>query len=336
MLCPSDLDRPLPAEILEFCPPPGRSLCGDPYERFHPFFFKDSNSVFPMHVWLPESATVETLVRAANAGGSVVGGAAVEDGPPLSLQQPLSEFKPLTLFNLLDGPPLRPVPSLRRVDVAFVIDATGSMEESILAVRDYVGSMAVILRLCDRDARMRFACVCYRNPIDTPTDKHDRFDFTPNPVGLKQWLSGIHAYGGGPEAAEDYVGAVEELNQLTWAAQSQKAVFWIADREAPGKIYGGGKKHWREPFLKPLICGLAERRIRFFGFALMWYAEQTFLKFAEFYKEINPKLTFEVVSRFNPVKAGELLRELDSATIGASLKTSVLGFGTELIRELLR
>jgi hypothetical protein len=181
---------------------------------------------------------------------------------------------------------------------------------------------------------MRFACVCYRDPISSDGDVHDRFEFARDPTDLEEWLKSIRAYGGGVIASEDFVGAVEELNRLAWAEESQKAVFWIADSAAHGRKYGGKNNH-REKLLQPLISGLAERGIHFFSFALKRDAAKTFRIFREFYNEIDEYLTFELVDKFDPVKAGQKLGELNSETIGMTLKTSLLGFGAKLIHDLL-
>jgi hypothetical protein len=120
--------------------------------------------------------------------------------------------------------------------------------------------------------------------------------------------------------------------ELSWDEDARKSVFWIADSAAHGFIYDG--KHWeQEPYLRPLICRLAERRIGFVALALKDKAVTTFRKFQEFYEEVNPQLLCQVVDQFDLKHPAMSAEPLDSETIGKTLETSVLGFAAALIKD---
>jgi hypothetical protein len=46
------------------------------------------------------------------------------------------------------------------------------------------------------DVEVRFACICYRDPIDSPGDKHEFMNFSSNVEVLKEFLNPIIATGG--------------------------------------------------------------------------------------------------------------------------------------------
>jgi hypothetical protein len=42
----------------------------------------------------------------------------------------------------------------------------------------------------------RFACICYRDPVDSPSDYHDYMDFSSDINSLKSFLGRVNAMGG--------------------------------------------------------------------------------------------------------------------------------------------
>jgi len=114
----------------------------------------------------------------------------------------------------------------RVIDVAFVLDTTGSMSEEIAAVKRTIQKVASDLQ--ERNLNVRIALVEYR-------DKGDAFvtrvhQMSSNVHGFSRRVASIHADGGGdtPEHANE--GLRVALEQLDWSEQSvARMAFVIAD-----------------------------------------------------------------------------------------------------------
>jgi hypothetical protein len=59
------------------------------------------------------------------------------------------------------------------MDVLFLIDATGSMSTAIKASRAKAAEIAINLRVKNPAVSVQFGCVCYRGPVDSPSDVHE-------------------------------------------------------------------------------------------------------------------------------------------------------------------
>ena len=65
----------------------------------------------------------------------------------------------------------------RAADVAFVIDGTGRMGEWIAGAHERVVAISQDCVAAQPDVDFRFACVCYRDSVDSPTDEHQVLEF---------------------------------------------------------------------------------------------------------------------------------------------------------------
>jgi NIMA (never in mitosis gene a)-related kinase len=122
-----------------------------------------------------------------------------------------------------------PVP----VDLAFVFDATGSMEATIQAVYAKIVAISVMLREhYPTDYSFHFSAVGYRDKLDdgSPTVC---CPFSSDPMVMENWLTTVEATGGG-DVCEDWVDAMEQLFSLNWRPNSLRCIFWIADTPAHG------------------------------------------------------------------------------------------------------
>jgi hypothetical protein len=142
------------------------------------------------------------------------------------------------------------------MDILFVIDATGSMQNAIDAAREKASDLAFELHINNRVANFTFGCVCYRDPVDAPSDKHEFIDLDPRVAALTVWLESIKAVGGGDEP-EDYAGALEIAfsGKITWR-DGRHALIWMADAPAHGTMFGGTARHNDQA---PRLCGLVAR-----------------------------------------------------------------------------
>lgn len=118
------------------------------------------------------------------------------------------------------------------LDLAFVIDSTGSMWSSIDEVREGVSSM--VDKLEENESDYRIGLVDYKD-----TDQGDPYasnldlDLTPDVPSFRSALAGISAYGGGDYPEAVFSGLMTAFRDLSWRSGSRKAVILMGD--APGK-----------------------------------------------------------------------------------------------------
>jgi hypothetical protein len=148
----------------------------------------------------------------------------------------------------------------KTMDLVFLIDATGSMASSLKAAHDKATSLAQLLRDSSPDVDFHFGCICYRDPIDAPSDIHEVLGLSPIVNDLVRFLAGIRANGGG-DSPEDWVGAYRlALREISWR-DGAKTIVHIADAPAHGQRWGGPGHEEEASKLVPLIQELAKRRI---------------------------------------------------------------------------
>jgi hypothetical protein len=114
------------------------------------------------------------------------------------------------------------------LDVAFVVDTTGSMGDEIAYLQSEFLDISKAIEATYPEAAQRWSLVVYRDKGDVYLT--ETLDFTDDPQAFRKKLATYSAGGGGdtPEAPEAAFGA---LNQLAWRsdAQSARLAFWVAD-----------------------------------------------------------------------------------------------------------
>jgi hypothetical protein len=217
---------------------------------------------------------------------------------------------------------------VKKMDVVFVLDATGSMANTIQAARDKVADLAFDLHINQRDADFQWGCVCYRDPVDVPSDKHETFALNASAEDLSDWLAEIKVYGGG-DGPEDFVGALDlTMKAFTWREGSKRALVWIADAPAHGAKYCGAQNHQEEePKLEPLVRAIATQKYYVVGLSLNNGADRSFAAMKAIY-EAGGGPSFHIES-FAPDKGNEVQRiaETMAATTTAMVKTALAAFG---------
>jgi hypothetical protein len=211
------------------------------------------------------------------------------------------------------------------MDVVFAIDATGSMANTITAAHDKAVDLAFELHTKNRSANFTYGCVCYRDPVDEATDQHEMFDLAPNSEDLATWLGDIKATGGGDDP-EDFVGCLELIhNRISWRPGSKRAVIWIADAPAHGKLYCGRENHQEEePKLEPLIAKLAKDGVYCVAISLSDYADPCFARMRDIY-QANGGPHFAIES-FRPEPGQEVDRIAETMmTTTSAVVSSALG-----------
>jgi hypothetical protein len=210
---------------------------------------------------------------------------------------------------------------VKKMDVVFVIDATGSMASAIAAARDKACDLAFDLHIHEREADFAWGCVCYRDPVDSPTDAHQVFDLTKDAEALTTWLEDIRATGGG-DGFEDFVGAIQmALTRISWRG-GKRALIWIADAPAHGRRWCGTENHQEEEGkLEPLVRRLAQEEFYMVGLSLNGGADRTFSEMKAIFEACRGK-PFNTES-FSPEQGNEI--GAIAATMMASTTSVVHG-----------
>ncbi|MBN2038983.1 MAG: VWA domain-containing protein [Spirochaetes bacterium] len=127
------------------------------------------------------------------------------------------------------------------IDIVFVFDETGSMQDEINAVRDNSMLFADILKASNMD---------YRVALVTFSDKVEKVkDFTKNIDEFKSWLSAIRAYGGGDDPEND-LDAIARAMELKF--RSGAKVVFILITDAPYHQGDSVTKRYMLPLAKKL------------------------------------------------------------------------------------
>lgn len=116
----------------------------------------------------------------------------------------------------------------QHLDVAFVIDTTGSMGDELEYLKAEFAHVAASLAQRSPTVTARWGLVDYRDVTDEWTTR--TFDFVSSPSAFAARLGQLSAAGGGdvPEAVDQ---ALAAATQLSWSTEPNagRVVFWIAD-----------------------------------------------------------------------------------------------------------
>jgi Mg-chelatase subunit ChlD len=116
--------------------------------------------------------------------------------------------------------------SKRTIDVAFVLDTTGSMAEEIAAVKATIGKVAAALS--NGQTKVRLGLVEYKDRGDSNVTR--TYAFTSDANAFSKTISGLSAAGGGDTPEDLNAGLRTALSDLQWSQESvAKVAFVIAD-----------------------------------------------------------------------------------------------------------
>lgn len=157
---------------------------------------------------------------------------------------------------------------VKRLDLAFIMDSTGSMSAYIDNVRKHISSLVDQI-VANSSVDLRVALIEYRDhvPQDSTfvTRKHD---FTDSVTKMKSWLDAAQASGGGdgPEAVAD---ALYQVTTLTWRADSAKISVLISDAPPHGLVpyedssFPNGSPNGHDPV--EIVRQLAKREVTLYA-----------------------------------------------------------------------
>jgi len=179
----------------------------------------------------------------------------------------LGGHRPDPDMPVLDGTDL-----LRRVDLCFVLDATGSMKDYIDAARRELQAFAQTLANHRLRPQMRYALILYRDhPPEDTTFITKNWPLTEELTVIQAALNSAGADGGGdgPEAVID--GLYDAIFLLEWRQGAHKVVVLAGD--APPHGVGGAGDAFSEGCpcghdLKAITDQAAERGITIFALGI--------------------------------------------------------------------
>jgi hypothetical protein len=188
------------------------------------------------------------------------------------------------------------------MDLVFLIDATASMASSIQGAHDKATTLARLVSQDSPDVDFQFGCICYRDPVDIPSDIHEVLGLSSTIDTLVKFLGGISASGGG-DGPEDWVGAYDlALHEMNWR-DGGKTIIHIADAPAHGLIWGGCGHEEEATKLSPLIEEVAKRRIVVTALDINSGAAMSFKRCKEIYDAVQgPGFDYQVfgAGRYRP------------------------------------
>ena len=147
------------------------------------------------------------------------------------------------------------------MDIAFVIDATASMqpyiEQSKKSIEEIIEDAKSQLSALNADeSQLKFAVVAYRDhPPEDKTFVTKCKDFT-NSENAVTFLKDLKAAGGGdaPEAVID--GLSDAVNNISWRKQAEKFIFHVADAPPHGKEFQPDNLIYSDAFPEGCPCGI--------------------------------------------------------------------------------
>ncbi|NHI89570.1 MAG: VWA domain-containing protein [Candidatus Thorarchaeota archaeon] len=125
-----------------------------------------------------------------------------------------------------------------KLDVAFVVDTTGSMKDDIKAVKDSLFEIVDRITTRTENLEIRFGVVSYRDhPPQDRTYVTRVFDFDAKVKRVHKLISDLNPSEGGdtPEAVAD--GLYDARTKLSWERDAYKVLLLVGDAPPHGRTY---------------------------------------------------------------------------------------------------
>jgi hypothetical protein len=119
------------------------------------------------------------------------------------------------------------LPATPRLDVLFLLDATGSMGDEIAQIQRTIVSIAERIDQIQPRPELRFALVSYRDRGDDYVTRAD--DFATDVAAFQQRLLSTRADGGGDEPESLNEGLHAAIQRVGWADDAVRLIFLVAD-----------------------------------------------------------------------------------------------------------
>ena len=167
----------------------------------------------------------------------------------------------------------RAVPS-RALDLGFVIDVTGSMEDELRYINREIGSIVGAIRAQAREVDVRVGAILYRDRTDPVALQ--QIAFTDDVAGFATALQTIHASGGGDYPEDLNSGLEAALSRLAWRSREATCVLVLIG-DAPPKRYADAQYTYQHAMIDasargirvvPVAASGADRTVEFLFRAL--------------------------------------------------------------------
>ena len=129
------------------------------------------------------------------------------------------------------------VKASEKMDLVFMVDATGSMGSQIANVKDQVVKMVGMVTASNPSLKLRVGAVFYRDAQDGDGG-NSSLPFVEDAAAFKAQVATISAHGGG-DGAEDVASGLRDVMRLAWASPS-RVLIHIADAPSHGDRYHDG------------------------------------------------------------------------------------------------
>ena len=194
------------------------------------------------------------------------------------------------------------------LDILFLVDATGSMMGAIERVKENIIYIAVnLMNKTNMDIYdLSLAAIFYRDPIDSPDDYHEIFDFDRNALNFRTFVENIEAIGGA-DGPEDWAGAFNLSNNLTWRNDSFKFIIHIADAPAHGLDWTGGYDNYPSEGNRTdeIITYFAKNNFSVAGFLVddLYYSIPSYIRAQKLFRENgNLKYFKNLFTTYDPMR----------------------------------
>jgi len=157
--------------------------------------------------------------------------------------------------------------NIKMLDVAFVIDATGSMQKYFDAVKQTVAHMAEQLDSFDTQPSLAFSLTAYRDHDRESRFATRHFDLKTNASAFIKLMNQAKVMGGGDPTEAVYDGIWDSLNKTTWRGEGLSARVIILIGDCPAHE-AGSPQNPRSITARQLIERANQSGVKIFGLAV--------------------------------------------------------------------
>ena len=203
-----------------------------------------------------------------------------------------------------------------RLDILFLIDATGSMADEINQLKDNIRAISAQIDALPSQPDVRFGMVTYRDRDDEFLT--NVFDFTPNVDVFAEDLAGVFADGGGDYPEDLNEALYRAVHEPEWRVEGTVSlIFLVAD--APPHLDYGQENHYAVEML-----AAAERGVKIYPIASSGLDSQGEYVFRQLAQATGGRFIFLTYGADGPGSTGtETDFEVSDYTV-ASLDTLVV------------
>jgi Mg-chelatase subunit ChlD len=126
----------------------------------------------------------------------------------------------------------------KKLDVVFIIDTTGSMEDNVLGVKDYI--LRFLEPLEEKKLDVELGLVTFS---DISARKEKVFGLTDKPDKFKKWLDKAIFYGGGDLPESGYEAIATALDKIDFRKSAQRFFIFMSDAPQHDFDYDGKSRY---------------------------------------------------------------------------------------------